>query len=365
MKEIILNDETYFNSLEETINQAEKSIDLEVYIFDDDEMGLRIAKSLCEAARRGVKVRVMVDGVGSLNWGGTAAKQLKEAGIATRVYHPLPWKFWHWSSSRNLPPFLLNKIFYLLANINSRNHRKVCIIDNNIIYIGSANITAKPWRDTTIKICNVNPENLKLAYKLAWHHFFYEKILKNLFRKQPVDSIFQLNYTWRLRKKYHKEFIEKIKRSKKRIWLTNSYFVPDRKIIKALIKASDREIDVRILLSGESDIFFMPMITATFYEKLLKHNVKLYEYRLTMMHAKITIIDDWYTIGSSNLNHRSIFHDLEVNAILSLEETKNKVNDLYLKDLENAEQIDLSEFQKRPFYKKVLGSIFFLIKRWC
>ena len=123
----------YFNELLADIEAAEVSIELETYIFSIDQLGKKIITALAEAAKRGVLVRVLVDGIGTPGWGGGVVRDLEKFGAETRVFHPFPWQLWQWSRSRIHVPLLL-KAVYLLLKINSRNHRKVCLIDKKIAY---------------------------------------------------------------------------------------------------------------------------------------------------------------------------------------------------------------------------------------
>ena len=129
---IFFNGSNYFESLLHDLGQAQHSIDLEMYIFAQDTLGVRVIDALGKAAQRGVTVRVLVDGAGSPEWGGTIIEQLERSGVQTRVFHPFPWRFWQWSRAKIKKPFV-QKIIYLCLHINTRNHRKVCTIDNKII----------------------------------------------------------------------------------------------------------------------------------------------------------------------------------------------------------------------------------------
>src|SRR5262249_14952616 len=151
--------------------RAQVSIDLETFIFQKDILGLRVATALAETAKRGVAVRVLVDGAGTPLWSTHFAKWLESAGAQTQVYHPFPWQLWDWSRSKVKWPLLL-KWIYLLLKINRRNHRKICLIDHHIAYIGSFNISqchldfadgGDRWRDTSIRLVNTDLTELEKA----------------------------------------------------------------------------------------------------------------------------------------------------------------------------------------------------------
>lgn len=371
LKEIILQDESYLKTLLIDINNAKKSIDLEVYIFGNDSTAKQVADTLCNAAKKGIKIRVLVDGVGSTTWGGEITTEMELAGIETRIFHPLPWKFLHWRRSTHLPPVFIKKIFYLLSRLNYRNHRKVCIIDNEIVYVGSANINNhlscsknhKAWRETTVKLINVATDEIQYAFDRAWSHFSIKKHLYAIY-KNTFNSIFHLNYSWRLRRQYHKQLMQRISACKTRIWITNSYFVPDNRLLKKLKKASKRGVDVKILLPSKSDIFLISMISNLFYSSLLKNGVSIFEFLPTILHAKILILDDWYAIGSSNLNYRSFLHDLEIDVEIRTQEAQKILDVQFLSDINQSDQIKYEDLKKQPFYKKLFGHLILLFRYW-
>lgn len=371
LKEIILQDETYLKTLLSDINNAKKTIDLEVYIFENDSIGNLVADKLCEVAKKGIKIRILVDGVGSVNWGGALTNKMDLAGIETRIFHPLPWKFLHWHRASQLPTFFMTKIFYLLSKLNYRNHRKMCIIDNAIVYVGSANINNylssseayTAWRETSVKLLNINTGEIQYAFDRAWTHFSIKKHFYNIY-KNSFNSIFHLNYSWRLRRHYYKQLMKKLSTCKTRIWVTNAYFVPDTRLLKKLIKASQRGVDVRILLPSQSDVFLISMVSNTFYSSLLKNGVSIFEFLPSVLHAKILILDDWYAVGSSNLNYRSFLHDLEIDVEIRTPEAKNVINTQFLRDIKQSRQIKNDDLKKQSFYKKIGGQLLLLFRYW-
>src|SRR3990167_10903 len=161
-QEKILIDKLYIDTLIADIQNAKRTIDIETYIFGNDTIGAQVSKALCEAAQRGVRIRILVDGIGTPTWGGAFTQALENAGIATRVFHPLPWLIWQWWKVRNPSSSIISNLLELFSVINSRNHSKICIIDRHIVYVGSANITNKNlsqeeggenWHDTTVRLC--------------------------------------------------------------------------------------------------------------------------------------------------------------------------------------------------------------------
>ena len=367
---IFFDGNNYFNALLHDIKQAEQSIDLETYIFEQDNLGKEVIVSLTEAAERGVLVRILIDGAGTPQWNNFYARKLESLGGKVRVFHSFPWNFWQWSRSVLHVPSLL-KVLYLLLKINSRNHRKVCIIDNKIAYIGSFNICQRHlardqkgegWRDTGIKLINLNLSDLLSAFEAAWDHRSIQERVRHYFAHIRANPVMLLNNTWWRRRILRKNLLRRIKKCKKRIWITNAYFVPDNFLLRRLIDAAQAGIDVRILLPQASDVIFMPWASKAFYARLLLAGVRIFEYIPSMLHAKTLIIDNWMILGSSNLNHRSLLHDLEVDVNVRSPESKSLLEQQFLIDLKSAREIFWGDWQKRAWYQRLVGKIILYLK---
>ena len=373
MEETVLINDAYFKSLLADIEKANNSIELEVYIFNDDAIGNQIADALIAAAKRNIRVRVLVDGIGSTTWGGGMTTRMETAGIETRVYHPIPWKIWQWARAAHLPKSIVIRLIYLLTRLNRRNHRKTCIIDKNIVYVGSANISlhhlnkeagGNDWRDTTIRLENVDTEALQTAFDRTWGIIPVQQKIRSAFKRTRIRQVFRLNYSWRQRRLHYNYLLRKIKFSKHRIWITNAYFVPDEFLLLKLISAAKRGVDVKIVLPSHSDIIFMPLISNTFYTTLLKGDIAIYEYLPSFLHAKSIIIDDWFLVGSSNLNYRSLRHDLEVDVNVQSNDAKKILESLFVGDLENSRKISLSDVHKQSVFKRLIGQILLVLRYW-
>jgi cardiolipin synthase A/B len=363
----------YFRSLLDDINAAQKTIDLETYIFNKDSLGQKIILALVDAAKRGVAVRVLVDGCGTPHWGNGMANQLHKAGGKSKVFHPFPWSITNWSHSVVRLPSAI-KFIYFFLKANSRNHRKVALIDSHIAYTGSINISKNHlnkedggdgWRDTAIKITNANITDLQLAFDSAWNHSTISERLRQVFQHIKTDPLIRLNYGRHRRRVLYKNLLRQLRSSQRRIWITNAYFVPDNFLLRKLKEAALRGVDVRILLPYKSDLFIMPWASSTFYFNLLKAGVRIYEYLPSILHAKTLILDDWMLVGSSNLNHRSLLHDLEADINVCQPSCKNKLANQFNADIEKAHEISLKNWwHKRPWHQRFIGRLFLYMKYW-
>jgi cardiolipin synthase A/B len=366
IKETVFSDGSqYFTSLLQDIAAALTSIDLETYIFDLDSIGLRVVDQLLAAARRGVRVRLMLDGAGSSGWNSSTTEQLKQAGAQVRIFRPLPWNIRQWDWTLPQPSWLV-QLQHLLASISRRNHRKICLIDGRLAWVGSFNISkyhlpkaqgGQGWRDTAVRLEGFNLDELQHAFDSAWFDD-PAKVSRRIFS----ISNFRLNHI--RRRILRRDLLTRISRCQSRIWITNAYFMPDAFFLSHLKKAARRGIDVRILLPGASDIFFMPWASALYYQPLLKAQVRIFEYTGSMLHAKIMILDDWMTVGSSNLDYRSFFQNLEVDIVLTLTSSRTTIQEQFLDDINHSQEIFLKDLPYRPWWKRLIGRLLLYVRRW-
>ena len=371
-EEILCEGGEYFAKILQDIKQAHSTIDIETYIFNKDHLAKRITDALVAASQRGVAVRMMIDGAGAPLWGGHLIRSMEKSGIETKIFHPFPWQVWHWGRSVVKLPWAV-KWIYLLYKMNSRNHRKTCVIDHNIAYIGSININkchlgrdegGDDWRDTAVRVSGMPMDSLQAAFNHAWTGRKFSERIRDVFKRVRQNPVFRFNNTWHRRRILHKQLLKRIMHARTRIWITNAYFIPDNFLLKRLRDAADSGVDVRILLPKKSDVFFMPWASVIFYRNLLKAGVRIFEYNLNMLHSKTLIIDDWMLVGSSNLNHRSLLHDLEVDVHLRTKGAQLALVEQFKLDLEHAHEVPATNWKSRPWYQRWLGRMVLYMKYW-
>lgn len=368
-EEVYAHGDAFLDRLESAINLAKSSIEFESYIFYNDTIGTRFARALAAAARRGVRVRVIVDGIGSWGWVRAFAPQLSEAGVAWKVYHQLPWERFFSRTARRRVTFA--NLVRLVRKINNRNHRKVCIVDRRTAFLGSRNITDvhsesvsgdKAWRDTSVIVEGAGVEDLLFAFERIWFGRRWRS--RNPVTTRSMSPLVRLNITRRLRVRDYLDLRSRISRAKERVWITNAYFVPHKSLLRALLAAASKGADVRILLPEKSDVFFIPWVAAASQLGLLKAGARVFEYQPTVLHAKTLIVDDWALVGSSNLNHRSLMHDLEADVFLTHDASKEEMKKQFLRDLEVSREITLEEWGKRSKWERWLGQVLLRFRYW-
>lgn len=377
---LLLDGDRFFEALLHDIDRAKTSVCLETYIYRGDVTGQRVAQTLIRAAKRGVKVRLIVDGIGASGWYEKHAPLMESQGVATRVYHPILFSNL-WSRVKiDLGVVSHHRKIRgsaLLSRLNRRDHRKMCVIDGQIGYAGSVNITddhcasivgERAWRDTSVRVEGGAILDLSVAFDDVWDRChdanakprWKERLLKP---KAPrfFSRFVRFNYTGKLRKKTYRQLLRRMTRSKKRIWITNPYFAPSLSLLRALKKAAANGADVRVLVPRHSDVFFMPWVATAYYSIVMKNGGRIYEYLPRMLHAKTAIIDQWMTVGSSNFNRRSLVNDFEVDLVLSHPPTLAELVATFEKDLKEAEQVTATRGGLTAWVGRLIS---LLLKNW-
>ncbi|HEY9033024.1 MAG TPA: phospholipase D-like domain-containing protein [Pseudomonadales bacterium] len=357
-EQLFTDGDAYFNSLLADIARAQQRIDMTFYIFELDHIGQRFADALIAARERGVSVRLLIDGIGSVFHGGRIARLLSRHGCEVRIFHPLPFSpaLFRWSVVQGN---LLQKILFLLLNINQRNHYKLCMIDQHIIWSGSFNISAhhlshqlggSDWRDYGVRLTDDNTDDIQSCFDTLWGNANSRPMLSRLQK-------FRANLSLPMRLFYNRLLLFRIRHATQRIWICSAYFAPSRSLIRALLKARKNGVDVRLILPSRSDVLLFPAISQTYYRQLLRHGIRIYEYGPRILHAKVMLLDQQCWIGSTNMNHRSFYHDMELDLILTLPDTIRAVTRQLEMDMQQARPIDpqhLDRLSLRLFFARIL-----------
>lgn len=341
------SNDDFFNELIRTIEQAKHSILLLTYIFDLDSLGKRIVSALTAARARGVEVRVLFDGFGSMEDGRKIANALEEMNVEVRIFHPLPWQPEHFKRALRKTTVLGSMLFNILK-INRRHHAKICIVDDLTLFCGSQNMSSshtseaydgKNWHDYAAKVSGHNVAVLKESLDDFW---FYRspKIGNGLFR------FYLMNLSSFARREKNKLLVEKLNVAKERIWIINPYFSPPTSIIRALKQAAKRGVDVRIIVPKKSDIEFFPLLTSIYYEELLKVGVRIFEYLPRILHGKLMLADRFCLIGSTNLNHRSMLHDIEFDIVLDNKSSILHAEESLTLDQQESQEVRIKDLEK-------------------
>jgi cardiolipin synthase len=302
---LVHSGEDYFSRLENIIRNSQFEIHMQIYLFENDATGKRIISALKEAASRQVKIYLLLDGLGSLSFPAEVRNELKRSGINFRFFAPLFSAY----------------TFYL----GRRLHQKVVVADRTVVLIGGINIADKyhgtateaPWLDYAVQL---NGEIAKPIQELCNALFLKKRRLhsqkiKTVFHLQEDILVHIIQNDWLKRKnEISNAYIKSIGNAKEEITIMGSYFLPGRRIIRALKKAAKNKVRIKLILSGISDLPMTRRATCYLYSKLLGYNIELYEWNNSILHGKTAVIDNyWTTIGSFNLNNLSSYGSIEMN----------------------------------------------------
>lgn len=297
----------YFEQLLQLIGQAQSELHLQTYIFDEDETGRAVIAALKAAALRKVRVWVMVDAFGGSLTRATLL-DLQAAGVQVRMF--APWLSWH------------------SLHLGRRLHHKVVVADKAIALIGGINIADKyhgspreaAWLDYAVRIAS--PDIARPLADLCQAHYSKRN---PQFRKQisallpPPGSFLRIlvNDWLLMRTGIARAYRREIGHSKREIIIVGTYFLPGRRLTKLLKMAAKRGVRVQLILSGITDVPILRRATQYLYQRLLRHNLLLYEWPHSVLHGKAAVVDRrWTTIGSFNLNQLSTYGSIEMNVEL-------------------------------------------------
>lgn len=339
-----------YESMLADIAGAKVGIRLETYILAGDEIGWRFGEALVNKLQQGISVRVIADAAGVMLWGGQQLVNFMiQQGVRLELFHR-----WHWREP---------------LRYNRRDHRKLLVIDDGTLYLGGFNIHRENsralvgetrWRDTHIRVNGELVREAALLFDIVWQKKRHWRA-----RSGPVISALVPNHNHVCRQDLHGLFAESFESAAKTVYVTTPYFVPDHRTQRALKTAAQRGIDVRLLLPGKNDVWLAQWASQAAYAELLFAGVRIYEYLPRVLHAKTAVVDGtWATLGTANLDYRSLFINYEVNLVSRDTYLCQELHACFMDDLSYAEEITKRDWAKRPWNRHVSESIGWMARRW-
>jgi cardiolipin synthase len=308
--ELLRSGENFFASCEKIIDAAKSYIHFQTYIVDDDDTGRRIVNALIRAAARGVRVYFLLDAYGGVSFSKELINRVEKAGILFRLFSP----------------GLITKGFQL----SLRLHHKVLLTDGDTAIIAGMNIAdryhgkkgLKEWLDFAILIKGPECAHVLFILKKLWNRTFISKkersretVHRPLYYSEDIKIKVLQNNWYRNKIEILKSYRSALKHAQYRMTIFASYFLPGRNERRLLRNASRRGVDIKIVLSAESDAPVFKRATNFLYDFILRNNITIYEYLPSNLHAKVATVDGkWSTIGSYNMNHLSDYGSVEMNA---------------------------------------------------
>ncbi len=331
----------FYEAMLHDIERAERYIYLETYKFGNDEVGLRFREALTKASARGVHVKVLLDSWG-VSYNESFFSELISQGGEVRFFRKILYTFDFFTKNHR------------------RNHRKFLLIDDQVSYLGSANITAYSlqWRESVIRLTG----GITLMFKRSFLESYkiYKKYIFNKFTFKKSKFIDEFELVEDMPSIYRQRIKTKLERliskAKREIIIETPYFLPGHKMRKILADAAGRGVSVKIILPRHSDVRSIDLLSSKYYGFYYSNNINLILYTLNNLHAKLLLIDDeTFGIGSPNIDYRSFRYQHEVMLFGShkgiLAEVRNHVNDTML----NCMEFDHLSWMRRPKIEKVLG----------
>ena len=341
-----------YEDLMAEIKKAQKHIHIQFFIFMDDEIGCHFRDLLVEKAREGVEIRLMYDDVGSWKAKNRFFNDMEKEGIM-------------------VGSFLKVKIPILTSRVNYRNHRKVVVIDGEVGFMGGMNIADRylngindgVWRDCHFRLEGKAVSGLQTSFLIDWFSatkefissakYFpaldsYGSTLMQIVTSGPTGEY----------KEIHQGIFYAIANAKKYVYIQTPYFIPTENLMLAIQTAALSGVDIRLMLPAKADTTFVHIASMSYVKDLLKSKVKVYIFKPGFLHSKLIVIDDSLVIvGSANMDIRSFEHNFEIDAFVYSETDALTVKDIYMKDMENSEAIDLEKWLERPIHHRFASSL--------
>lgn len=346
---LIRSAEEFYSFLFSDLGRAEKSIKIQMYCIEWGRIAERLRKTLVERARAGAGVDLVYDSVGSMGLPSFYFEEMKEAGARVVEYHPI-------DPRRAKSGFSLRALF-------RRNHRKLILIDSRIYYLGGMNIGERflDWEDIMVRGEGEPAAALEQTFKDALDKEPRPKRPLLPPRRAGIARIEVCDCRPRLHSYPMKRlYIAAIKKAKERVWIAQAYFLPRRKLAKALIHAAEKGVDVRVVIPDVSDVMVVDLAAWAALRKLLRSGVKVFRFQDRMLHSKMAVIDDhWMTVGTANLDSMSFYWNLETNLVIRDTEIVEKGAELF-RDYEAASRrVEKDEPDRRPLPLRLAGRALF------
>jgi cardiolipin synthase len=356
---LLRDGEHAFPAMLEAIAAADREILLEMYWVGMDRVGESFRDALAARARDGVPVRVTYDALGS-------------RGILPSWWSPLVAAGGHVAQFNSISPFDPR---FSLARLEQRDHRKVLVLDRRHAFVGGLNLAAQwlpsgeggqGWRDDAIEVRGPAAEEVRSLFYRTWRKLTGERPPADVapLRRRRSGRVWVLASQWRTVRSVHLEYVRRIRRARDRIDIANPYFVPDRPVRRALFRAVQRGVRVRVLVPEASDVPVVQFAVEALFDTLLRHGVGVWTLPGRMLHSKTAMIDgDFTTIGSYNLDERSWLKNLEINLAVEDAAFTEHVRSAFERDLDVARRLDVDRWRERPLGRRGLEWMAYAMRR--
>ncbi|HUR41855.1 MAG TPA: cardiolipin synthase ClsB [Verrucomicrobiae bacterium] len=359
---LLENGEEYYPRVFEAIGEARTELFVETFILFDDPVGRQLQQALIAAARRGVRVDLTVDGYGSYDLSPEFVRAMTEAGVRVHVFDPR------------------RRLMGIRTNIFRRMHRKIVVVDGRIAFVGGINFSfdhlrdhgAEAKQDYAMEVEGPLVDDIRALTERAvapperwWRRRRPPPAASSRADAGKAAARFVARDNELRRDEIERCYREAIRGARREIVIANAYFFPGYRLLRDLIDAARRGVDVRLILQGKPDIPWVRWIAQALYDYLLRGGVRIYEYCERPLHAKVaTIDDDWSTVGSSNLDPLSLALNLEANVLVHDREF-NKVLRARMEQMmrQHCKVLGPEDAPRRTLWRQVLTFVAFHVTR--
>jgi len=370
---LLENGEEFFPRVFEAVRRAQREVIIETFILYEDKVGTELHACLCSAARRGVRVDVLIDGFGSPNLSEAFIDGMASAGVRLRVFDPG------------------HSILGQRLNLLRRMHRKIVVVDDACAFVGGINFSADQLLDfgDTAKqdyAVELNGPIVQVIRRFAAHAIAADKKAQSVRSLRPgppepqpesagraggharageAEVCLVTRDNWRHTNNIERHYRVAIRSARQRVVIANAYFFPGYRLIQDMRNASRRGVDVRLILQGEPDIPIVRVAARMLYHHLLLAGVSIFEYCERPMHAKVALTDDcWSTVGSSNLDPLSLALNLEANVVVHDQAFNRALSERLERMSSHCKRIEAADLGKWSSWRLVRSLVVFHLLRW-
>jgi len=350
--DLLIDAEESYAALFQAIDRAKRSILMQFYIINDDEVGRQFARHLISAAKRGVDVRLLYDEIGCNRTPEAYFAKLRNAGILVSPFG---------SATR------MGKRF----QINFRNHRKIAVFDARTGFTGGLNIgdeylgTSKmrrTWRDTHLRFTGPSVKAAQFSFLEDWHWATGQQLELDwsipTIQDDAKTALFLATGPADKGDTFKLFVVQAINAAQESIWIATPYFVPDEEVITALHLAAMRGVEVRLLVPETSDHWIVGLAVHAWIDRALTNGAKVHRYQPGFMHQKVMLIDDRFSsVGSGNMDNRSFCLNFEASLLVLDEEFGRKTKAMLERDFERSEPMPNGYLAGRPLLFRLLVNL--------
>ena len=356
--ELLINGEDYFPRVFEAIRAARHEVLVETFIIFEDPVGQALQQALIEAAERGVRIEVTADGYGTADLGKAYIEALTRVGVRVHLFGLRP------------------KMFGMRTNLFRRLHRKIVVVDGEVAYVGGINFCLDHLQEFGPMAKQDYAVEVRGRVVADIHRAAVELLAQcgvdtpgAGLRPSPGSQgrsamLLAIRDNDAHQDDIEDQYMAAIRNARERLLVANAYFFPGYRLLRELRNAAQRGVQVSLILQGQPDMRWVWVLGRLLYDYLLRDGVQIYEYRATMTHVKVMIIDGlWAVLGTTNIDNRSFEHNDEVNVGLRDAAVAARLMEDYQRDLEQCQQITLERWQRRPIWEKIAGPFVWILER--